>query len=288
MYVKHIKMARMTIFVLLDWRNVLILAVSLFLFSASTSAATGDNVALSSNGTIATQSSYYSASWPASNCTNGVTVSSNNAQLCHSRGEDNGWWDLELVESVPIDSIVVYNRTSCCSNRILNMYVLVSDTAFPSGNDAASLIAARAQATFEYQITADAPITTIALSDLVGQYVRLQKAGPPLNSSSTYNLLEIQVFEGRRLVDLTINKLVSDSTPNIGDVLTFSLEVTNLSTNEASNASITDSVPAGFGSITNISNGGSLLSSGMLSWIIPSIAANETITLTFNAVVLSP
>jgi len=260
--------------------------IVLYFVSTPAAAANGDNIALVTQGGTATQSSYYSGAWPASNCIDGVTSSNNNADLCHSGWPraTNHWWDLKLADSKSIDRIVVHNRTNCCSIRILNMYVLVSDSPFPPGTDASSLAAARAQAIFEYQITVDTTITTISVGDLPGQYVRLQKA----DGTSNYNLLEIQVFEGREEIDLDITKSASDSTPNIGDVITFTLTITNAGLHDASNFLVKDKLPAGLSNVTNISHSGTVDSFNTINWTIPVLSVGTTISLNYETAVLPP
>lgn len=252
-------------------------------------AAPGDNIALQSNGSIATQSSYYSANWPASNCINGITASNNNAQLCHTgrNGTFYEWWDVQLPQAEPIDRVVIYNRTNCCSDRILGIYVLISDTPFPPERDAASLSTARAQADFEHYISVDVPVTTISVGNIPGQYVRLQKSGYN-NSNSALNLLEIQVFEATEQVDLSIAKSVTDNSPDINDVVTFTLQIDNAGPSDAIDFAVSDTLPSGFGPAYNISHGGTVDASNSISWSIPLLAAGGTISLSFDSVVNAP
>ena len=181
-----------------DENSVLSLAEVEVFGCADSDGGTGKNLALSSNGATATQSSFWTTAWPASNCIDGVTTSTSNSALCHSasNSNQNEWWDVKLGSASPITSILVHNRISCCSDRILNMYVLVSDSPFPRGRGAGSLSAARAQATFEYQITSDVQITNIPVGNITGQYIRIQKAGGTQNVDNKFNLLEVQVIEG--------------------------------------------------------------------------------------------
>lgn len=271
------------------FRPLLLCFVALLVCASSVVAAPGDNVALASQGGTASQSSFFNPAWPASNCINGITASNSNAQLCHSKrnSDSNEWWDVELPATVPINRIVIHNRTRCCSERILGLYVLVSDTPFPAGSDMASLNLARAQAKFEFLITADVTVTNIAVGDLPGRYVRIQKSGVGINVNSAYNLLEVQVFEGDE-VDLNISKSVSDSTPNIGDTLTFTLSVENQGLSDATNFTVLDLIPAGFGSISTISHGGAINAAGQIEWSVGSLASGATLALTFQATVLPP
>ena len=99
-------------------------------------------------------------------------------------------------------------------------------------------------------------------------------------------------------VDLKITKTVNDTTPNIGDIVTFSLLVENLGPDVASTVSVTDIIPAGFTYVTGSMTGGVVPSdesspagSGLI-WTINSLtavpAAGSSTTLTFQAVVNTP
>ena len=101
-----------------------------------------------------------------------------------------------------------------------------------------------------------------------------------------------------KLVDLIITKTVNDTTPNIGDTVTFSLLVENLGPGTAIAVSVTDIVPAGFTYVTGTMTGGvvpadesSPAGSGLI-WTINSLnaapAAGSSTTLTFQAVVNAP
>ena len=101
-------------------------------------------------------------------------------------------------------------------------------------------------------------------------------------------------FANRDLgIDLNIEKLASDTTPNIGDVLTFTLQVTNNGPDTATNLSVTDVVPAGFSYVASSIAGGvssddtSPTGSG-LQWTIASLGTGTTVSLTFQATVLAP
>jgi len=87
--------------------------------------------------------------------------------------------------------------------------------------------------------------------------------------------------------DLSLIKLVSDATPNIGDVITFTIEVTNDGPSDATGVAVTDEVPNGYSNISAISDGGSDAGS-TITWLDLSIASGATQTLTFDVVVEAP
>jgi hypothetical protein len=81
-------------------------------------------------GKPATQSSEAfggSASRAVDGDTNGMF---NNNSVTHTDLNAHPWWQTDLGTSSPISSINVWNRTDCCSNRLDNSWVFVSNTPF--------------------------------------------------------------------------------------------------------------------------------------------------------------
>jgi len=94
-------------------------------------------------------------------------------------------------------------------------------------------------------------------------------------------------------IDLTIAKVVSDSTPNIGDTITFTLTVDNTGPDIATDATVTDIVLPGFtyvpGSISGGSSSNDADPTGTgLSWMLATVPVGSPITLTFDVVVNAP
>ncbi len=85
--------------------------------------------------------------------------------------------------------------------------------------------------------------------------------------------------------DLTIAKTISNASPSVGSVVTFTLTITNNGPSDATGISIEDVVPNGYNTITDISNGGSA-AGNTITWSGISIANGSVITRTFKAKVL--
>ncbi|WP_405209328.1 PKD domain-containing protein [Aquimarina sp. LLG6339-5] len=88
--------------------------------------------------------------------------------------------------------------------------------------------------------------------------------------------------------DLSISKVVSDPTPNVGDVVTFTITLSNAGSNAATGVSVEDVVPGGYSGISNIvpvivPSGNTLTWTGLA---VP--VGTDTVTLTFDAVVDAP
>ena len=85
--------------------------------------------------------------------------------------------------------------------------------------------------------------------------------------------------------DLSITKSVNNNTPFIGDAIIFTLTITNNGPNVASGVAVLDEVPSGYGSITNISNGGATIGNS-INWTGLIIQPNTSVVLTLKAIVL--
>src|SRR5262249_8682766 len=96
------------------------------------------------------------------------------------------WWQVDLGSSVNIDSIAIWNRTDCCSGRLNNAYVFVSDSPFLP-DDTPSTLSTRLGTIFR-QFGISGLSTNVDIGTQ-GRYVRIQLAG--INYLS---LAEVQVF----------------------------------------------------------------------------------------------
>ncbi|NOR28619.1 MAG: DUF11 domain-containing protein, partial [Lutibacter sp.] len=84
--------------------------------------------------------------------------------------------------------------------------------------------------------------------------------------------------------DLVTVKTVDDLTPNEGDLIAYTLTVTNNGLNDATTVSLTDNLPVGV-SYASHSTASGIFNSGSGIWTIGSIANGTTVTLTINATV---
>ncbi|WP_299261893.1 DUF11 domain-containing protein, partial [uncultured Aquimarina sp.] len=88
--------------------------------------------------------------------------------------------------------------------------------------------------------------------------------------------------------DLSITKVVSDATPNVGDTVTFTISLSNSGSDAATNVSVADVVPGGYSGISNIVP--VIVPAGnILTWTGLSVpVGTDTVTLTFDAIVDAP
>lgn len=126
--------------------------------------------------------------------TNGVYTSNS---VTHTNAGTQSYWDLDLGGLKQIDQIKVWNRTDpCCTARLSDFHVFVSDVPFSGTTVAASQ--AQSGVTDHAQAGAAANTTTVAVSR-TGRYVRVQLEA----NNEALSLAEVQVFGS----DLTVSNL---------------------------------------------------------------------------------
>lgn len=94
-------------------------------------------------------------------------------------------------------------------------------------------------------------------------------------------------------IDLAILKSVDNPAPNVGDVLTFTLSVSNNGPDSATEVKVSDPVPAGFTYVPSSMTGGDIQDDSApsgtgLEWTINSLPASSPVSLTFQASVQAP
>ncbi len=109
-----------------------------------------------------------------------------NGSVTHTSSEANAWWEVDLHEVTDIDSIEIWGRTDCCSDRLSDYYVFVSDDPFTS-TDLNTTLNQSGVTAFYFNTTAGTP-TGISL-DQTGRYVRVQ-----LNETNPLSLAEVVVY----------------------------------------------------------------------------------------------
>ena len=85
--------------------------------------------------------------------------------------------------------------------------------------------------------------------------------------------------------DLIVSKTVDNSTPNVGDDVTFTITLENLGPSSALNVSLTDTLPAGLQFVSATSSTGSF-AGGV--WTLGTVTSGATPSLTLVAKVLAP
>lgn len=111
-----------------------------------------------------------------------------NGSVTHTNQEANAWWQVDLGNSSNITSVVIWNRLDCCSDRLSDYWVFVSNTPFLS-TDTPATLQNRAGTLALHQTSAPNPSTTLQFASFQGRYVRVQ-----LNGTGYLSLAEVQVI----------------------------------------------------------------------------------------------
>jgi hypothetical protein len=102
--------------------------------------------------------------------------------------EINAWWQVDLGTSATVNSIVIWNRTDCCGDRLGDFWVFVSNVPF-SPTDTPLTLQNRPGTFSSHQTAAPNPSTTIVAGGAQGRYIRVQLTG-----TDYLSLAEVQVF----------------------------------------------------------------------------------------------
>jgi len=112
-----------------------------------------------------------------------------NNSVTHTNLSHQPWWQVDLLQGRYIDTINVFGRTDpCCTSRLANYWVLVSNDPFTSTDLATTL----AQPNVQHQYVlggSQLPMQSFTFG-MVGRYVRVQLSGDDYLS-----LAEVQVLD---------------------------------------------------------------------------------------------
>ena len=123
--------------------------------------------------------------------------------VAHTREERSPWWQVDLGATAEIGSIAIWNRTDCCTSRLHDYWIFVSDDPFRS-EDTPETLCVRARTWKGYFAAPPEPVTHIGTGGIQGRYVRVQLAG-----TGYLGLAEVQIW--RSGPDLALGKTADQS-----------------------------------------------------------------------------
>ena len=139
-----------------------------------------------------------------------------------------------------------------------------------------------------YQATVESPITGVNFTN-VAQIISVDQFDP--NSTPGNNINgendQSEVTITPNTANLSLVKTINNTTPNVGDTVSFTITLQNNGPNAATNVSIEDIIPNGYSGITNISNSGTLVGS-IINWNNLSLANGSNLILSYQAIVNAP
>jgi RHS repeat-associated protein len=108
--------------------------------------------------------------------------------VSHTNIEHQPWWQVDLGSVQQIGTVRLWNRTDCCSDRLSNFYVLVSDNPFSSTDLTTTINQAGVSS---YYTAGPAGLLTEIGVGRSARYVRVQLAG-----DNYLSLAELEVMGG--------------------------------------------------------------------------------------------
>ncbi len=176
-------------------------------FALTVQPAGGANLAI---GRLATQSSTL-AGYPSAGAASAIDGNTNgnffSGSVTHTNLETNPWWQVDLGAPATINSVLVWNRTDCCADRLVDYWVFVSNTPFNS-TDTPATLQGRPGTFGAHRTGIPSPTAIIPIPNMQGRYVRIQ-----LNSANYLSLAEVQIFGtgGTPVPNIALNKPATQS-----------------------------------------------------------------------------
>lgn len=126
-------------------------------------------------GKVSSQSSTYLNTAVAGRAVDGDTdgVYAGNS-VSNTDNDVNAWWQVDLGGSQTIQNIILGNRLDCCSDRLANFYVFVSNTDL-TGRTFSSIV--NDAGVWRYQVQGQVGSSLSIPASVKGRYVRVQLAG---------------------------------------------------------------------------------------------------------------
>ncbi|MEM9400261.1 MAG: discoidin domain-containing protein, partial [Verrucomicrobiota bacterium] len=101
--------------------------------------------------------------------------------------ESQPWWEVDLGQEADISQVNIYNRTSCCSERLRDFYILVSSQPFGASSLSDLINSPEVQSTF---ISGQIGTLGNIPFEVTGRYVRLQLS----STNAVLHMAEVEVM----------------------------------------------------------------------------------------------
>jgi hypothetical protein len=123
--------------------------------------------------------------------------------VAHTLMDVQGWWQVDLGGGRAIQTIQVWNRTDCCSTRLSDFYVFVSDVPFISTALSNTLTQPGVSA---YYTAGPAGLVKTISVNRTGRFVRVQLASADPGWLSLSEVQVLGTFAAPSVVNLALNK----------------------------------------------------------------------------------
>ena len=135
--------------------------------------------------------------------------------LTHTNSQSNPWWRVDLQNTYSIYTIKVFNRTDCCSSRLIGAKLLVGTTDSNNPDDYEEVATLTA-----------ASVHTFNLNPILGRYVRVYIPG----NNKILTLSEVEVYgelQGEENENVALLKPTTQSTTGSGGVSSRAVDGNN-------------------------------------------------------------
>lgn len=142
--------------------------------------------------------------------------------VTHTAQDPNAWLELDLEVSQKIDAIRIWNRTDCCSYRLDNFSIFVSDIPFLP-TDTAAVLQKRAH-TWYQEGSQGNPKFTVQTGGIQGRYVRVQFNAHSAQADRFLSIAELQVLQ-KDFEPVALPNIVNTAfTSNFGSFTSFTYD----------------------------------------------------------------
>ena len=136
-------------------------------------------------GSVATQSSTSSGADAARAIDGNVSGHWGLNSVSHTNFDTEAWWAVDMQSSIQVDRVRIWNRTDCCTDRLADFYLFVSDLPFASTDVATTLADPNVTSVFH---AGPAPNYLTLEPGVTGRDLRIQLTG-----TNYLHLAEVQV-----------------------------------------------------------------------------------------------
>jgi len=134
----------------------------------------------------ASQSSSLTPAFGASQAIDDNTSQGNRSSITQTQNEREPWWEIDLGSVQDLGLVELWNRTDCCSERLTNFYVLVSDVPFTSNSLTNSI---NQVGVYSFRYDGTALVTSNIPINRSGRYLRVQ-----LEGDNILSLAEVRII----------------------------------------------------------------------------------------------
>jgi hypothetical protein len=143
--------------------------------------------------------------------------------VTHTLAGTNSWFEIDLGQSEPIDSVRIWNRTDCCGNRLRDYWIFISEIPFLD-TDTASVLRTRPATWGQVNFKSNPKSlikTNLAFGGVRGRYVRVQLGGDQTVGESYLSLAEVEVFRS------DMSQVAATTVPHSSEVKRFTTNNAN-------------------------------------------------------------